>query len=229
MTFKTDSPSSPSASLSAPPSADDFAPLLEARDLSCARGGRRLFSGVGFALNGEEWIQVSGGNGAGKTSLLRILCGLREPDAGEVLWRGVPLRRAAEDYFSDLAFVGHRDGVKLKMTPLENLRAWSEARGEGGAMISAALETVGLSRAAGTLCANISAGQRRRAALARLLLTSARVWILDEPLAALDADGRQMVSQLLREHLREGGAAAIATHQPFPPDLPRPQTLTLGR
>ena len=210
-------------------SADDFAPLLEARNLSCARGGRRLFSGLSFALNGEEWIQVRGGNGSGKTSLLRILCGLREADGGEALWRGVPLQKAAEDYFADLAFVGHRDGVKLKLTPLENLRAWTRLRGGQNPMISAALEAVGMSPFAGVLCGHLSAGQRRKTALARLLLTPARVWVLDEPLASLDEDGRETASRLLRAHLQEGGAAIVATHQPFSPNLPRPQMLTLGK
>ena len=209
--------------------ADDFAPILEARDISCARGGRRLFAGLSFALNGEEWLQITGGNGSGKTSLLRILAGLREADGGDILWRGAPLRKAAEDYCADLAFVGHRDGVKLKMTPLENLRAWAELRGQKDAMISAALESVGMSRASGVLCAHLSAGQRRKTALARLLLASARVWILDEPLASLDREGRDMLAQMLKAHLRRGGIAAVSTHQPLAPDLPPPQELTLGK
>ena len=208
--------------------ADDFAPLLEARNLCCARGGRRLFTGLSFALNGGEWLQVGGKNGSGKTTLLRVLCGLREAERGQILWRGIPIRKAAEDYFADLVFAGHRDGVKLKLTPSENLRAWAEARGERGAMISAALESVGISKSSGVPCARLSAGQRRRAALARMLLAPARVWVLDEPLAALDDDGRKMVSRIIAAHLREGGAAAVATHQPLAPDLPRPQILNLG-
>ena len=216
------------------PPPDDFAPLLEARDLSSVRGGRRLFERLSFALNGGEWVEISGANGAGKTTLLRILSGLRDPDGGETLWRGVPVRRAAEDYFADLAFVGHRDGVKLKLTPPENLRAWLNARDDpdesdaATTRISAALELVGMSPASRMLCAGLSAGQRRRVALARLSLTSARVWILDEPLSSLDEAARETMSRLLAKHLRNGGVAAIATHHPFPLPLPRPRKLVLG-
>ena len=207
---------------------DDFAPLLEARKLCCARGGRRLFAGLSFALNGGEWLQVGGKNGSGKTTLLRALCGLREADHGDILWRGISVRKAAEDYFADLAFAGHRDGLKLKLTPNENLRAWAEARGEREAMVSAALESVGMSRAAATPCANLSAGQRRRTALARMLLAPVRVWILDEPLAVLDEGGREMVSQILAAHLRRGGVAVVATHQPLAAGPPKPRILKVG-
>ena len=208
--------------------ADDTAPLLEARGLCCARGGRRLFAGLSFALRGGEWLQVAGKNGSGKTTLLRALCGLREADRGKILWRGIPIRRAAEDYFADLAFTGHRDGLKPKLTPAENLRAWAEARGERETAVAAALESVGMSRAAAVPCANLSAGQRRRTALARMLLVPLRVWILDEPLAALDEDGREMVSRILAKHLRRGGVAVVATHQPLGGEPPGPRILNLG-
>jgi heme exporter protein A len=189
--------------------------MLEAMNLSCARGERRLFSGLNFSLRAGNFLQAFGANGSGKTSLLRIICGLMAPVAGEVRWEGTNIRRLGEEYFGAIAYVAHQNGVKDELNPIENLRISS---GVAGRVLSkreaqAILERVGLSRQQHLPARLLSAGQRRRLALSRLPASRAKLWILDEPLASLDDDGATLARNLISEHLGNDGMAIIATHQ----------------
>jgi heme exporter protein A len=189
--------------------------MLEALNLSCARGERKLFSGLNFSLPAGSFLQAFGPNGSGKTSLLRIVCGLTAPAAGEVRWEGTNIRRLGEEYFAQIAYVAHQNGVKDELDPIENLRISSGVAGHALSKqeAQAVLERVGLGKQRHLPSRLLSAGQRRRLALSRLLASRARLWILDEPLASLDDDGATLARNLMSEHLSKGGMAIIATHQ----------------
>ncbi len=189
--------------------------MLEALNLSCARGERRLFSGLNFSLRAGGALQAFGPNGCGKTSLLRIVCGLVAPVAGEVRWEGENIRSLGDEYFGAIAYVAHQTGVKDELNPIENLRIASGVAGHtlDKPEAQAILERVGLSRQRNLQARLLSAGQRRRLALSRLLALRARLWILDEPLASLDDDGAALARNLISEHLGGDGMAIIATHQ----------------
>jgi heme exporter protein A len=189
--------------------------MLEVVNLSCARGERRLFSGLNFSLPAGSFVQAFGPNGSGKTSLLRIVCGLTAPAAGEVRWGGTNIRRLGEEYFGAIAYIAHQNGVKDELDPIENLRISSGVAGHplSKQEAQAILERVGLSKQKQLPARLLSAGQRRRLALSRLLASCAKLWILDEPLASLDDDGATLARNLIGEHLSNGGMAIIATHQ----------------
>jgi heme exporter protein A len=183
---------------------------LEAKELFFGRDDRPLLAGLSFAADGGEMVEITGANGAGKTSLIKILCGLILPDGGAVLWGGKNIRRDAESYRQAMAYVGHKDGVKGDLTPRENLSFAAAANGIRGG-ISAALEKWNLNGITSP-CRLLSAGQRRRVALARLLLSPARLWLLDEPLTALDEAGRRRLGEVAQEHLRGGGVVVMSSH-----------------
>lgn len=186
---------------------------LQARELACVRGDRHLFAGLSFAVAAGEAIRIEGPNGAGKTSLLRILCGFLRPAAGTVSWCGTDIRAQAPAYRRALAYVGHAPGVKDDLTPVENLRiVCGTAARRAGVAIETALERVGLAGFEQLPARHLSAGQRRRLALARLCLVDARLWLLDEPFTALDAGGRALVERLLGEHVAGGGIAVLTSH-----------------
>ena len=208
----------------------DDAPALRAAGLACERGERRLFEGLDFALAAGEALLVVGGNGHGKTSLLRILAGLSLPAAGEVRWGGAPIRTVREAYGRALAWLGHADGIKADLTPLETLRLAAALRGRAldDAAAQRALARVALARCAELPARVLSFGQRRRVALAALTLADARLWILDEPLAGLDAEGVGMVQGLLDAHLAAGGLAVVTTHQNLALAACAPRTLRVG-
>lgn len=204
--------------------------MLSVHDLACERGERLLFRNLGFELGNGEALLVRGGNGRGKTSLLRILCGLSAPAAGVVSWRGEPINRAHEQYGREMAYIGHANGIKDDLTPLENLRL---AAALGGRELdvdtaAAALARVGLSRCIDFPARVLSFGQRRRVALAGLVTAGALLWILDEPLTGLDVDGVAMVEAMIRDHVVAGGLAIMTTHQPLALDGLTPQTLSVG-
>ena len=184
-------------------------------NLGCARGERRLFSGLNFSLPAGTFLQAFGPNGSGKTSLLRIVCGLTAPAAGEVRWDGTNIRRLGEEYFAQIAYVAHQNGIKDELDPVENLRISCGVAGNALSKRKAqvVLERVGLSKQKDLPARLLSAGQRRRLALSRLLASPAKLWILDEPLASLDDDGATLALNLISEHLSNEGMAIIATHQ----------------
>ena len=189
--------------------------MLEALNLGCTRGDRRLFKDLNFSINSGGLIELRGANGCGKTSLLRILCGLAAPAEGEVRWRGESIRSLGEEYSASIAYMAHQNGVKDELSAIENLRIGCGVAGNPLSAIDAQaiLERVGLSRQQNLPARLLSAGQRRRIALARLLASTATVWILDEVLTSLDDAAIKLSRRFIGEHLSRGGLAIIATHQ----------------
>jgi heme exporter protein A len=189
--------------------------VLEAADLECERGGWLLFRGLSFALAAGESLRVAGANGSGKTSLLRILCGLLLPSAGEVRWRGTAIRGLREDYSRELVYLGHAPAVKDDLSAAENLAISCALAGmpAEAQAIEEALARFGLAGKSQP-SRRLSQGQRRRAALARLALSASRpLWLLDEPFSALDAAGVALLRGLIEAHLGRGGAVIFTTHQ----------------
>ena len=194
--------------------------MLEVSHLDCVRGERRLFHSVSFQLRGGELLYLQGKNGTGKTSLLRMLCGLLPPAAGEIRWKGQAIGRLGENYRRELCFLGHHNAIKEEMTPLENLLASAKLAEETLDEDSAlgALETMGLAGREDLACRYLSQGQKRRVALARLCNERRALWLLDEPFVALDAAAVELVAGLIGAHLQRGGLAVLTTHQPV--DIP---------
>lgn len=186
--------------------------MLEARELLCERDERTLFSGLSFTLNAGEWVQITGSNGAGKTTLLRLLTGLSRPDAGEVLWQGQPLHQVRDSYHQNLLWIGHQPGIKTRLTALENLHFYH--RDGDTAQCLEALAQAGLAGFEDIPVNQLSAGQQRRVALARLWLTRATLWILDEPFTAIDVNGVDRLTQRMAQHT-EQGIVILTTHQPL--------------
>lgn len=188
--------------------------LLHCENLECVRDDRLLFRALNLTLHGGEVLQIEGANGSGKTSLLRILCGLRQPDAGRVLWRGEEIRQAREDYYADMVYIGHLPCIKGDLTTEENIRALLDTRSRSAtlAAIEAALDQVGLAGFEDVPSKALSSGQRRRVLLAFLLLSEARLWILDEPLTALDVHGVALMEQMIMRHREQGGSVVFTTH-----------------
>jgi len=192
---------------------------IEARGLACARGDVKLFRDVSFVAASGEWVALRGANGSGKTTLLRCLSGLTRAEEGEVTWDGVPARAPDSRLREDALYSGHAAGVKDDLTAAENLRDALALRGVpcGEAAMDEALGQVGLSARRRLPARRLSAGQRRRIGLARLWLDPAPLWLLDEPLTALDASGEALFTTMLERHLGRGGVAVIATHHALRP------------
>lgn len=190
--------------------------MLHVHDLACVRGDLPLFAGVGFEVQAGEVLWVEGSNGSGKTSLLRILCGLSPPAAGEVRWRGEPARAARESFAREVLYLGHANALKDDLTIAENLRYSARLCGAAADddAIDGAIAAVGLIDRADLAVRVLSQGQRRRVALARLWCSGPRpLWILDEPFSALDAASVQRLADHLGAHVEGGGLAVLTTHQ----------------
>ena len=191
---------------------------LRANALTCVRGERTLFTGLNLEVSAGEWLHVRGENGIGKTSLLRLLSGLTKPAAGEIFWNEQLISVDPSEYHRNLLFLGHRDSLKEDLTALENLSISTTLDGitVSEEEILLALHRFGL-RGREDLPVNcLSAGQKRRVLLARLLLRQAKLWILDEPFNALDVRAVEMLSELILEHIASGGMAIMTSHQEIP-------------
>jgi heme exporter protein A len=188
--------------------------LLEAVDLECVRGDRPLFSHLSFSLKPGELLHVTGVNGSGKTTLLRTLCGLTRAHAGEIRWHSNAINKLGDDYHAQLAYVGHANGIQGDLTPVENLRVASSLSGEADkSRIGTTLERLGLAAYHHFPSKILSQGQKRRLALARLVVEHKPLWILDEPLSGLDVDSVSLMTTILMEHLAQGGLIIITSHQ----------------
>jgi heme exporter protein A len=187
--------------------------MLEARQLTCQRDERTLFDALSFSVGPGEMVQVAGKNGAGKTTLLRILAGLAQADEGEVFWQNQPLRRQRDNFHGDLLWIGHQPGIKAVLTPFENLTFFHADVAEE--QLWAALEQTGLPGFEDLPVNQLSAGQQRRAALARLWLSTAKLWLLDEPFTALDTAGIARLTRRLQHHVEAGGMVILTSHQPL--------------
>ncbi len=190
--------------------------MLEARQLECTRGERVLFRDLSFWLGRGQLLRVAGANGSGKTSLLRIMCGLLAPSAGELRWQGRPIRTEREEYCRNLVFIGHLNALKDDLTALENLQVAAALGGkpsDAQRMLSG-LDRFGVAHCAALPAKVLSQGQRRRVALAKLALAPAvPLWILDEPFSALDVGAVVELERLLAAHLVSGGMVVLTTHQ----------------
>lgn len=190
--------------------------VLEAHGLECTRGDRVLFSGLDLRVDSGRGLYVAGANGTGKTSLLRILCGLLAPTAGQVRWNGTPIAASREALGHDLAYIGHVNGVKDDLTAAENLRFGAALAGRAidDARIEHALATFDMAARARLPTRVLSQGQKRRVALARLMLAAdAPLWILDEPFTALDTRGVAVLRGVVEAQLARGGIVVLTTHQ----------------
>lgn len=200
---------------------------LSVSNLECLRGDETVLQRLSFNVSAGEILQVLGANGSGKTSLLRILSGLARASDGELQWGGRPLADIPDEWRQSLLYVSHAGGVTNSLTAEENLRfAVALAARPPLRPLDEALAAVGLAALRGAAAGRLSAGQRQRVALARLLLIPAEVWLLDEPLTALDTAGKALVESMLCAHAAQGGLAIVATHQAL--DLPNPLLRTLG-
>ena len=203
---------------------------LEVLRLECRRGDRLLFRDLDFAIEAGDLLHVRGRNGSGKTTLLRTLCGLFMADEGEVRWRGESIRALGEDYRRELLYFGHLNGIKADLTGVENLSVAAALDGDRvePAVIWEALGRIGLAGFEDLPTRMLSQGQKKRVALARLILSRAPLWILDEPFTALDHDAVELLQGLIAEHVAAGGLAVLTTHQEVPLTSGRARQLNLG-
>lgn len=187
--------------------------MLKVQGLTCFRQDRCLFADLDFELAAGDICQVEGPNGAGKSTLLRALLGLFRPDEGEILWQGKNVQKQQEVFFQDVLYLGHKFAINADLTPLQNLQAWSDLHPTDNLDYEAALQKVGLLGLEDIPCHSLSAGQHRRVALARLWLSAAKLWILDEPFTAIDKAGVKLLQQQFAQHMAKGGSVLITTHQ----------------
>ncbi len=189
--------------------------MLQGSNLVCVRGDRRLFKDINFSLEAGGIMRVTGPNGSGKTSLLRMLCGLSRPEHGEIRWRGKSVRSLGGGYYGDITYLGHLGGAKDDLTALENLRISCALAGtEVTEQVAIdALQHIGLGGRELLPVKVLSQGQKKRVALARLLIGKTVLWILDEPLVALDTSAVGMIKEILEQHLARGGMVVMTTHQ----------------
>lgn len=189
--------------------------MLSATRLECRRGDRRLFSNLSFELKASDCLMVQGDNGSGKTSLLRMVVGLTPPARGAICWSGQPVNYVNDAYRRELLYIGHQPGLKEELSVTENLKFETMLAGElvGSGAVHDALHQVGLKDKTHLRVHALSQGQKRRLNLARLVLQKRTLWVLDEPLTALDTRARQWVTDTIDRHLQDGGMAVLTTHQ----------------
>ena len=200
--------------------------LFEGRDLLCVRGERRVFEGLSFALAAGGLLVLTGPNGSGKSSLLRIMAGLLRPAAGALLWDGAPVADDPGAQAARLQYLGHLDAVKPVLSAAENLMFWAALHGGGAAEVTRALDGFDLGALAEVPGGMLSAGQKRRVALARLLAAPAEVWLLDEPTVGLDAASLARLTGAIAAHRARGGRVVVATHAAI--EAPDAEVLELG-
>ena len=188
---------------------------LVLHNIACERGETRLFEGCHLTIESGQWWQIEGHNGIGKTSLLRILAGLAVAAEGEVLWNGLPIQKQREEYYAELFYLGHHAGVKPELSAWENLRYYQKIQGLelSDEALWHALGKVSLIGREDLPCSHLSAGQQRRVALAKLWLTHANVWILDEPFTAIDKKGVAELIAHIEQHCERGGITIFTSHQ----------------
>ena len=189
--------------------------MLSVHDLACVRGDRRLFSGLGFTLEPRNWIYLTGENGVGKTSMLRILVGLAPAEAGEIRWQDRPVRELGDEYKRAVTYLGHHNALKEELTARENLCVGAALAGIvlHGDDADALLDRLGLAGREELPVRFLSQGQKRRVALARLLWSDSPLWVLDEPFVALDTAAVAWLASTLAAHLAAGGMAIVTSHQ----------------
>lgn len=216
--------------------------MLSVADLSCVRDERLLFDELSFTISSGELVQIEGHNGAGKTTLLRIIAGLGRADSGQVFWNQEDIQVAREDYHQELLFLGHQTGVKRELTAFENLAFFqamhkcnqgSDLKGSPKVMgedaLWQALAHVGLAGREDVPAGQLSAGQQRRVALARLWLSNHKLWVLDEPLTAIDKQGVKVLENLFLSHVERGGMVLLTTHQDMFTDSNHLRKIKLGQ
>ena len=186
---------------------------LSASELTLFRGERCLFKGLSFALNPGELLLLEGRNGTGKTSLMRAIAGLIEFEDGDILWEGKPVRTNRQSFYGSLVWMQHRVGFKADLTLVENLRFETHLRAQSGEDFEEVLKRLDINRLKRLPIRSLSAGQQRRVALARMLLSRVPLWLMDEPFTNLDREGRALVMNLTTEHLDRGGMCIMAAHQ----------------
>jgi len=193
-------------------------PTLTLSKLGCIKGGRQLFKDLDCTLQAGHWLYVAGANGVGKTSLLRMICGLAQVESGQILWNNLPIAAQHDSYRQDLCYLGHLNALQESMSVQENLMFTSALGGVAldAPKARAVLERFGLRGRSQQLVRHLSQGQKRRVALSRLALSPARLWVLDEPYVAMDEAGIQMLSDLIAAHLDKGGLAVLTSHQRVP-------------
>ncbi|MGA7981183.1 MAG: cytochrome c biogenesis heme-transporting ATPase CcmA [Chromatiaceae bacterium] len=204
--------------------------MLEVVDLECRRGDRRLFSGLSFDLDAGTLLHVRGRNGSGKTTLLRALCGLLAPEKGEIRWGGESIRKLGDDYHEAILYFGHLNGIKSDLSGVENLRIAATLDGDNADedRLWSALEHMGLAGFEDLPTKVLSQGQKKRVALARLLVSRATLWILDEPFTALDVDAVDLLQILIAQHIADEGMVVLTTHQEVPLTSGQIRRLHLG-
>lgn len=194
------------------------APSLSFSKLGCIKGGRQLFRDIDCDLSAGHWLYVTGANGVGKTSLLRMVCGLASVESGDILWNGTPIQQQADVYRQDLCYLGHLNALQESMTVDENLRFTSALGGLAPEreQRQQVLAHFGLRGRSQQLVRHLSQGQKRRVALSRLALSPARLWVLDEPYVAMDESGISLLADLIGGHLEVGGLVVLTSHQKVP-------------
>lgn len=186
---------------------------LKTRNLSCSRNDVVLISGLEFSISEGQLLLVEGPNGSGKTTLLKTICGLIEPDEGEIMWRDHHISSMMEEYLAELNYVGHHNGIKLALTVVENLKtAMALASVNCTDKLDPVLDLFGLDAYKETSAQLLSSGLRRRLALARLATCAARLWVLDEPFTSLDTEGRYVIKGLFQDHMNSGGIIVMTSH-----------------